>query len=328
MKKSLPPIVCHPEYSGPVDRELYLFLDEVLYLPLRLDLSMRLNADPKKRNSALWDAILAGAIWYANDVFSGQFSAEISRELRFLGARRVGENFYLKRSELPIAMRGVVVLAAQRSTELHGTIRETLNRIATNLPRATTGIRLQKQVDKVVNDLQTQLVRSVSSVAGPSAVTPVPAELTDRLRETMTRDLDRAIKDFLFERIETLQSRLAQNLSEGGRVDLLAKIIEAEFGMGQRKTRLLADQAMSELVSQFRESRYRSLGYTEYVWETSHDEKVRPTHGETNNHRVLDGRTFSWDHPPVVDSATGRRCHPGQDYGPCRCAPRPLIRVS
>ena len=74
-----------------------------------------------------------------------------------------------------------------------------------------------------------------------------------------------------------------------------------------------------------REKRYRELGSTEYVWETAGDGKVRPTHGESNDHRSLNGRRFSWDAPPIVDAASGRRCHPGQDFGPCRCVARPIL---
>ncbi len=44
---------------------------------------------------------------------------------------------------------------------------------------------------------------------------------------------------------------------------------------------------------------------THYIWRTSGDEKVRPSHAANN------GKIFAWKNPP----ATG---HPGQDYN-CRC---------
>lgn len=48
---------------------------------------------------------------------------------------------------------------------------------------------------------------------------------------------------------------------------------------------------------------------THYIWRTSGDDKVRPSHAVNN------GRIFSWDNPPE----TG---HPGEDYN-CRCTAEP-----
>ena len=48
---------------------------------------------------------------------------------------------------------------------------------------------------------------------------------------------------------------------------------------------------------------------THYIWHTSGDDKVRPSHAVNN------GRIFSWDNPPE----TG---HPGEDYN-CRCSAEP-----
>lgn len=48
---------------------------------------------------------------------------------------------------------------------------------------------------------------------------------------------------------------------------------------------------------------------THYIWRTSGDDKVRPSHAINN------GRIFSWDNPPE----TG---HPGEDYN-CRCWAEP-----
>jgi SPP1 gp7 family putative phage head morphogenesis protein len=54
------------------------------------------------------------------------------------------------------------------------------------------------------------------------------------------------------------------------------------------------------------------------MWSTSHDRRVRDSHKELN------GRVFTWDNPPIVDPARGRRAHPGQDYG-CRCVAVPVM---
>ena len=56
-----------------------------------------------------------------------------------------------------------------------------------------------------------------------------------------------------------------------------------------------------------------------YIWRVPPDylSRTRP------DHRRLDGQTFSWNDPPVVDSKTGQRGHPGMDKY-CRCYAEPL----
>lgn len=267
------------------------------------------------RHSAVWDALAAGVIWYAHGVFTGTFDAAISRELRALGARRVGAAFALAIDEVPMVLRGVIGMSVQRSEMLHKAVLATLDAIETNLPQAPTGVQLGDVVDKITDDLQEQLVQSVSSVEGLPAPSQIPPGMPETLRETLATNTDRAIKDFSLEATQQLRAKVQANIAAGGRTDRLAKIIEVEFGVAKRRARFIADQETSLLVSKFREQRYRDLGATEYVWDTSHDEKVR------HDHRELDGKTFSWDNPPITNRATGARNHPGEDFN-CRCVPR------
>ncbi len=58
---------------------------------------------------------------------------------------------------------------------------------------------------------------------------------------------------------------------------------------------------------------------THYIWRIDPEELPRTRLG----HRRLNGRMFSWDDPPVVDSTTGERGHPGLDKH-CRCWAEPV----
>lgn len=281
----------------------------------------RENAAHDPQHSAIWDALAAGVIWYAHGVFTGTFNAAISRELRALGARRAGLGFALASEELPLVLRGVVAMSVQRSTTLHQAVLATLDTIETHLPEAPAGLELTEVVDKITDDLQEQLVQSVSKVEGLPAPSQLPPGLPETLRETISVDTNRAIKNFSVEATQQLRAKVQASLAAGGRTDRLAKVIEAEFGVAQRKARFIADQETSLLVSKFREQRYRDLGAEEYVWDTSHDEKVR------DDHRALDGKTFSWANPPITDRATGARNHPGEDFG-CRCVARPKLNCA
>ena len=55
-----------------------------------------------------------------------------------------------------------------------------------------------------------------------------------------------------------------------------------------------------------------------YTWMTWGDDRVRPDHAR------LDGTRQSWHSPPIVNLATGKTGHPGDDYG-CRCIAAPVF---
>lgn len=327
MKVTLNPIYHRDAYAKRAEAEIVAYFRQVIFGPLLALLpgSVRQNETQKKDHPAVWDALLAGTIWYMAGVFTGAFNAAISRELRAMGARRVPAGFGLAIDEVPLALRGAISLSVFRAHQIHRAILAELDAMLENMAAVSPGLVFADTVDKVMEDLQEQLVQTVSEVEGAPKPAPVPPGMVEAQREKLAEGANRVIKGFSLETTQQLRAKVQQNLRAGGRTDRLSKIIEAEFGVAQRKARVIAEAETSQLVSDFRKDRYEALGSTEYVWSTSHDEKVRPTHGESNDHRSLDGRRFSWASPPVVDSATGRRRHPGEDYGPCRCVARPVL---
>ena len=79
-----------------------------------------------------------------------------------------------------------------------------------------------------------------------------------------------------------------------------------------KRARLIARDQTSKLIGNLNQARQEQVGITEYVWRSSQDEAVRPTHREN------DGQTFSWSRPPP------RTGHPGQDIN-CRCVAIPVL---
>lgn len=66
-----------------------------------------------------------------------------------------------------------------------------------------------------------------------------------------------------------------------------------------------------EAVQVAAQKAYRENGLDDYMWITQLDAKVRPMHAS------LHGTIQKWSRPPVINES-GRRGHPGEDYG-CRC---------
>lgn len=65
---------------------------------------------------------------------------------------------------------------------------------------------------------------------------------------------------------------------------------------------------MTKLNAQITQQQQADAGVTEYVWRTVGDGRVR------ESHRHLNGKQFKYSDSPVVDTKTGRRANPGEDY--------------
>lgn len=108
------------------------------------------------------------------------------------------------------------------------------------------------------------------------------------------------------EELERVSQAIQRNLQEGKRYREVASDIQKTFGISKRRATLIARDQTTKLNSSLTKLRQQEIGVEEYIWQTSGDERVRPTH------RAHDGKKFRWDEPP---KDTG---HPGQDIN-CRC---------
>jgi len=89
----------------------------------------------------------------------------------------------------------------------------------------------------------------------------------------------------------------------GQRFEMLAKEIERIGGITERRAKLIARDQTAKMASAFNQIRQVGAGIKSYVWSTSHDERVRPSHNQMN------GEVVAWAEPREVD---GERVHPGQ----------------
>lgn len=75
---------------------------------------------------------------------------------------------------------------------------------------------------------------------------------------------------------------------------------------------LIARTESSRAQANLTQARAQHIGSEGYLWRTSHDGDVR------KDHRILEGRFFNWNDPPIADQRSGARAHPGTIYN-CRC---------
>lgn len=125
------------------------------------------------------------------------------------------------------------------------------------------------------------------------------------------------IREVSAEKIRRVQAVIRAAPLEARHESLVSKIQQAT-GYGNARCRLIARDQVLRLYGTVNEARHTAAGITHYRWITSRDERVRP------DHAALEGKVFAYENPPIVDVATGRRHHPGQDFQ-CRCTANPFI---
>lgn len=111
---------------------------------------------------------------------------------------------------------------------------------------------------------------------------------------------------------ERLEGIVQRGLRNGTRAEDIANEITKVYSVQLSRAKLIARDQVSKLNGQLTRTRQTNLGLRDYIWRTSEDEKVRPTHREKNGNR------YSWDKPPAD---TG---HPGEDVS-CRCVAEAIL---
>lgn len=118
--------------------------------------------------------------------------------------------------------------------------------------------------------------------------------------------------------LDQVQELVTTATTQGIRAEALAEALVERLGVAQSRAELIARDQILKANAQLSYERMQRVGITSYVWSTSKDSRVR------EGHRALEGQTFRFDDPPVVDPESGRRASPGEDFQ-CRCVARPAL---
>ena len=136
--------------------------------------------------------------------------------------------------------------------------------------------------------------------------------------ERYTNNVSTAIKGWLPDRMQSLRQRVQQLVLDGFRQDAVEKLLLNEYNVATNKAKFWARNETSLVLSEFKRQQYTAMGFTKFIWKTRKDSMVR------DEHRELEGRTFSYDNPPIIDKRTGKTGLPGQTYN-CRCVAIPVV---
>lgn len=336
----LTPLTLQDRYYLQIERTILQIWEQLFYLPL-LDVIggslHELQREIKNSASALRDAIAAGRVWYEDGQFKGEFNGRISAGIIALGGKYnvLARSYSLPRDKVPPELR----IAQENANARYKAMRERMLGILDAVDIQNRDLRqirseYEKTIEQMELDLQGTLPAAppfkrrdnpaVESLAIEAKLSPDQKRI---IAEEWGKNLELYIKNWTDANILRLREDIQPIVLAGGRAEGLEKAIRDNYGVGARKAKFLARQETSLLMSKFQQTRYTDIGIDKYKWSTSHDSRVRPITGadpRDGDHRILNGKIFSWDNPPVTCQRTGARNHPGEDYG-CRCIAIPVV---
>lgn len=273
------------------------------------------------RNAAedpLREALAEGRVQYQGGVFSGQFSAAIGVTLRSIGAvhDKRAKVYRLDAGKVPAWVKAEASTYQERAKAAHRLILEKLNETREQLHKTVNEYRVD------ANETIGRIDKGFEKVGRELEVMPQLSEDSKgRLSAEYSHNMKLWIEKFSKKQIEAMRVTVEENATEGYRFDRLVKGFKMKYGVTARHAKFLARQETGLFMAKYRQERFQEAGVRRYKWSTSHDARVR------HSHKDLDGRTFSYNQPPIVDMATGRKGNPGQDYN-CRCVDMPVLEAA
>ena len=174
---------------------------------------------------------------------------------------------------------------------------------------------LTRWAKHMIGNTNTNAKKNVKKVAEVVDINVEPLLRDDHLNPYFQNVVDEnvaLIRSIPENSMASFKNALTNAITQDLHNSTISEIIQKNFGTTRAKARLIARDQVGKLNGKLTQYRQEQLGGKRYVWRTSEDERVR------KDHERLDGKTFFWDKPPVINRSTGARGNPGQDIQ-CRC---------
>ncbi len=309
--KTLKPQPLRESDYADIRRQLESIFYEIIFKPVVALLAPhnRQVRDAKELRNAVEDPIVvalkSGRVQYNNGVFTGQFDSRISKSLKAIGAafNKTSKAFTLDPKRVPPAVLAMAHTYQQTARKLHVDVVKGLDSIEDSLDHLVDVHVVD--AGTMVSKVQKGFEESVGDALGNKDLTD---ESREKLKKEYAESLKPWIKKFSAESIHELREQVEANALAGYRFDTLVDRIQSRHAVSKSKAAFLARQETALYVSKHRRTRFEESGVTQYVWRTAGGPRVR------DDHKHLEGKIFSYDTPPIVDSATGRRGNPGEDF--------------
>ena len=174
-----------------------------------------------------------------------------------------------------------------------------------------TAERMLNEVNQKDHQLWASLSREMS-VSLRREVEGAPTGLT--MRNLLAQQVG-LIKSLPLEAAQRIQNLTIERLNDSRRASELVGEILRTGEVTKARANTIARTETSRAATALTQARAEHIGSDGYVWRTSGDSDVRPSH------RKMNGKFVRWDEPPTLDKLTG---HAGA-LPNCRCYPEPVI---
>lgn len=315
--RQLEPIIVKPENYENLEKTISKFWIELFYKPI-LDIIKSQSDFLVNDNNIIKEALLKGTIQFVDGSFSGNFNSKITKELKRLGAnfdKRTGR-FNIKATKLPLDIQSMLTISRLKFEKMNNLVLGYVDNIDESIINFSIGeLPLKKDYLDITSDLDKEFNKTTASLA---LNFKMKQNIAENLANNYSENMKLYIKSWTEENILKLREQVYKNTFEGFRAENLIKIIQDNYDVSLNKAKFLARQETSLLTSKFREERYTDAGINEYKW------RMRGFHTR-EDHKLLNGKIFTWSNPPITNRKTGERNHPGEDYN-CFCTAIPIVR--
>ncbi len=159
--------------------------------------------------------------------------------------------------------------------------------------------------------------RAMSGEIGKALAVELQYAPTGSVFQQKMAEQVRLIKSIPLDAAQRVHKLTQQALLDGTRADVIAQEIMRTGEVSSSKAKTIARTEVSRTASSLTQARAQFVGSDGYIWRTSKDGDVRPTH------RKQEGRFIKWSDPPKTDEGLAPY-HAG--CGPnCRCFPDPIF---
>lgn len=305
---------------------MYKHISKFLFDLLLRDIAELIKPIEKYYNNdidVLIDAIQRQQIQYVNGYFYGKFNAKISAEIKRLGGvwDKRKKAFKLDKSKLTQRIIGAIAYASLYQQALNKAILTVLDNINVEKTLPLLKDYINVPLDDILDEMEEESNyrfggkrykedKDTKDFEESIKVVPnIDNEIRKELKKNYTENLELSIKNFSDKEIIKLRQFVEKNTLHGlNNNQSLVNFIQKEFNTTLAKAKFLARNETKLFVTHYNLAKFKVLGIRQYIWRTSHDNRVR------ESHKLMDGKVVDIDTPPTE---TGGK-HAGIDYG-CRC---------
>ena len=336
MIKVLTPIKETTEDYEAIEKKIKQLFRKEIYLPL-----VRLLGESTKiineKSSNLLNAIKFGQIRFYRGTFSGRFNAQISKEIKALGARwdRKTGTWKISQSSLPYDVRNAILASDAHFQRKLDSIDKKLSQI---LPEEIAEkLKISDLFDTALWKVEKNFYKTLKGI---TIVPSLSKEQRKVIADDWQNNMQLFIKDWTQKEIVELRRNMQESVFSGNRYESAIKTISDSYDVSINKAKFLARQETGLLMSKFKEVRYKDAGVKKFIWtcvKMPHQPSPSAPYVKGNvryDHGILDGKIFSWDHPrelgkngrpdPNGENKPGSNKNPGEDYN-CRCYAKPIV---